>query len=85
MAGLQEGDFVSSRDHGCLPNWREADMPEPLPFSFGNMIRTIGPGAILLAGAIGGGGLDCRSEDGCGLWGQHPLDRDRRHHSTDDL
>lgn len=46
---------VSSRDHGCLPNWRDADLPEPLPFSFWNMLRTIGPGAILLAGAIGGG------------------------------
>lgn len=46
---------VSPRDHGCLPNWRDADLPEPLPFSFWNMLRTIGPGAILLAGAIGGG------------------------------
>ncbi|MGD9857756.1 MAG: Nramp family divalent metal transporter, partial [Planctomycetaceae bacterium] len=42
-------------DHGCLPRWRVADLPEPLPFSTGNMIRTIGPGAILLAGSIGGG------------------------------
>ncbi len=46
---------VNSRDHGCLPDWRTADLPEPLPFSFMNMLRTIGPGAILLAGAIGGG------------------------------
>lgn len=42
-------------DHGCLPAWRTADLPEPLPFSLGNIFRTIGPGAILLAGAIGGG------------------------------
>ena len=42
-------------DHGELPPWRTADMPEPLPFSFGNALRTIGPGAILLAAAIGGG------------------------------
>lgn len=42
-------------DHGELPAWRTADLPEPLPFSFGNALRTIGPGAILLAAAIGGG------------------------------
>ncbi len=42
-------------DHGCLPRWKVADLPEPLPFSGRNVIRTIGPGAILLAGSIGGG------------------------------
>jgi hypothetical protein len=42
-------------DYGCLPRWQVADLPEPLPFSAGNIIRTIGPGAILLAGSIGGG------------------------------
>jgi hypothetical protein len=42
-------------DHGELPPWRTADLPEPLPFSFMNTLRTIGPGAILLAAAIGGG------------------------------
>jgi hypothetical protein len=42
-------------DHGELPAWRTADLPEPLPFSFMNALRTIGPGAILLAAAIGGG------------------------------
>jgi hypothetical protein len=43
------------RDHGELPPWREADLPEPLPFSLRNTLHTIGPGAILLVGAIGGG------------------------------
>jgi hypothetical protein len=43
------------QDHGELPAWRTADLPEPLPFSFWNTLRTIGPGAILLAAAIGGG------------------------------
>jgi hypothetical protein len=43
------------RDHGCLPNWGTGDLPEPLPFTIGNIFRTIGPGAILLAGSIGGG------------------------------
>ena len=42
-------------DHGSLPAWEVSDLPEPLPFSFGNLFRTIGPGAILLAAAIGGG------------------------------
>lgn len=43
------------KDHGCLPGWDVADLPEPLPFSPANVVRTIGPGAILLAGSIGGG------------------------------
>lgn len=42
-------------DHGSLPAWEQSDLPEPLPFSLGNMFRTIGPGAILLVAAIGGG------------------------------
>ena len=40
---------------GALPNWGTADLPAPLPFSIRNLVRTIGPGAILLAGSIGGG------------------------------
>ncbi|MFO1092878.1 MAG: Nramp family divalent metal transporter [Planctomycetaceae bacterium] len=42
-------------DHGCLPAWEPADLPEPLPFNVKNALKTIGPGAILLAAAIGGG------------------------------
>ena len=42
-------------DHGCLPAWEPADLPEPLPFNVRNALKTIGPGAILLAAAIGGG------------------------------
>lgn len=42
-------------DHGCLPAWDRSELPEPRPFSFRNLLNTIGPGAILLAGAIGGG------------------------------
>jgi hypothetical protein len=45
----------ASRDHGGLPDWQTGDLPEPLPMTVGNVIRTIGPGAILLAGSIGGG------------------------------
>jgi len=45
----------SRRDHGRLPEWHSGDLPEPLPLTGGNILRTIGPGAILLAGSIGGG------------------------------
>ena len=38
-----------------LPAWGTDDLPEPLPYSFKNLLRTIGPGAILLATSIGGG------------------------------
>ncbi len=46
---------VDEQDHGCLPAWDRADLPEPLPFGLVNLFKTIGPGAILLAAAIGGG------------------------------
>jgi Mn2+/Fe2+ NRAMP family transporter len=48
-------EHTTTPNHGCLPAWRQADLPEPLPFSLANLFRTIGPGAILLAAAIGGG------------------------------
>lgn len=38
-----------------LPPWGTDDLPEPRPFSAANLLRTIGPGAILLATSIGGG------------------------------
>ena len=41
--------------HGCLPPWKVDELPAPLPFSLRNALRTIGPGAILLVGAIGMG------------------------------
>ena len=46
---------MPARDHGRLPDWQSGDLPEPLPLSGRNALRTIGPGAILLAGAIGAG------------------------------
>src|SRR6188472_121842 len=45
----------ATRDHGRLPDWQSGDLPEPLPLTGRNVLRTIGPGAILLAGSIGGG------------------------------
>jgi hypothetical protein len=40
---------------GALPPWGVEDLPAPPPFSFRNLVRVIGPGAILLATSIGGG------------------------------
>jgi hypothetical protein len=44
-----------ARTGGGLPPWSSADLPAPPPFTFRNALRVIGPGAILLATAIGGG------------------------------
>ncbi len=38
-----------------LAPWGIGELPAPLPFNFRNALRTIGPGAILLATSIGGG------------------------------
>ncbi|MEX0726355.1 MAG: Nramp family divalent metal transporter [Planctomycetaceae bacterium] len=49
---------IDAHEHlkpGRLPDWGKAELPEPLPYSFRNVMRTIGPGAILLAASIGGG------------------------------
>jgi hypothetical protein len=40
---------------GALPPWSTADLPAPPAFTLHNVVRAIGPGAILLATAIGGG------------------------------
>ena len=57
VVATNEASLVNAgnRDHGCLPDWQTGDLPEPLPFSVRNVLRTIGPGAILLAASIGGG------------------------------
>lgn len=52
---LDGSEERSGLDHGQLPDWKVGDLPEPLSFTLGNILRTIGPGAILLAGSIGGG------------------------------
>ena len=41
--------------HGELPRWDVADLPAPLPFSARNVLKVIGPGAIMAATSIGGG------------------------------
>ena len=35
--------------------WEVRDLPEPPAYNFRNLIKTIGPGAVLLASSIGGG------------------------------
>ncbi|QDT26338.1 hypothetical protein Enr10x_16390 [Gimesia panareensis] len=45
----------SSNVTGDLAPWGQEDLPAPPPFTIRNLFRTIGPGAILLAGSIGGG------------------------------
>ncbi|MGE0756218.1 MAG: Nramp family divalent metal transporter [Pirellulaceae bacterium] len=50
-----EGGEAPPVDPGCLPPWRVANLPAPLPFTAVNALRTVGPGAILLAAAMGGG------------------------------
>jgi hypothetical protein len=42
-------------DHGELPPWSVSDLPAPPPFTFRNMLKVIGPGAIMAATSIGGG------------------------------
>lgn len=40
---------------GGLSSWKIDTLPRPPPFNLKNLLRTIGPGAILLVVAIGGG------------------------------
>src|SRR5688500_18584839 len=41
--------------HGDLPRWDVSDLPAPLPFSTRNLLKVIGPGAVMAATSIGGG------------------------------
>src|SRR5262245_50271599 len=41
--------------HGQLPAWEPADLPAPPPFGLRNLMKVIGPGAVLAATSIGGG------------------------------
>src|SRR5947207_1995598 len=42
-------------DHGGLPPWNVSDLPAPPPFNSRNLLKVIGPGAIMAATSIGGG------------------------------
>src|SRR5260221_4051234 len=43
-------------DHGALPAWDVAELPAPLPYGMRNALKVIGPGAVMAATSIGGGG-----------------------------
>src|SRR5918996_5602607 len=43
------------RTSGELPRWDVADLPAPPTFSARNLLKVIGPGAIMAATSIGGG------------------------------
>jgi hypothetical protein len=40
---------------GELPAWEVTDLPAPPPFNFRNLMKVIGPGAVMAATSIGGG------------------------------
>ena len=48
-------DATLPADHGGLPRWSIADLPAPPPFNRRNLLKVIGPGAIMAATSIGGG------------------------------
>lgn len=45
----------SSRPHGKLPPWEVDELPAPPTFGLRNLLRVIGPGAVMAATSIGGG------------------------------
>ena len=51
----EDRDATLPTDHGALPRWDVADLPAPPPFGLRNMLKVIGPGAIMAATSIGGG------------------------------
>jgi hypothetical protein len=55
LASASAVDIFLPADHGGLPRWDVADLPAPPPFTFRNMLKVIGPGAIMAATSIGGG------------------------------
>src|ERR687895_1752223 len=52
---VDTADGSVPREHGELPRWDVAELPAPLPFGGRNLLKVIGPGAIMAATSIGGG------------------------------
>jgi hypothetical protein len=50
-----QGNGTLPTDHGELPRWAVDDLPAPPPFGMRNLLKVIGPGAIMAATSIGGG------------------------------
>ena len=55
LNATQSSDTTLPPGHGVLPPWEVADLPAPPPFGLRNMLKVIGPGAIMAATSIGGG------------------------------
>lgn len=55
MTLSRAADSVLPPAHGELPPWDVSDLPAPPPYTFRNMLKVIGPGAIMAATSIGGG------------------------------
>jgi hypothetical protein len=53
-SGYPAADMLPA-DHGGLPRWNVSDLPAPPPFNARNLLKVIGPGAIMAATSIGGG------------------------------
>ena len=51
----ETGDPMLPPGHGLLPAWDVAELPAPPPFGARNLMKVIGPGAIMAATSIGGG------------------------------
>ena len=49
------GSASSLQDHGAMDPWGVDDLPAPPRFSPRNLLKVIGPGAVLAATSIGGG------------------------------
>src|SRR5690242_236853 len=50
-----EPDSGLPRDGGEMDYWSVDELPAPPPFGFRNLLKVIGPGAIMAATSIGGG------------------------------
>lgn len=50
-----EAENAKAPDGGELPTWEAAELPAPIPFGWQNVLKSIGPGVILLGGSIGTG------------------------------
>jgi len=54
MSASADGEVLPATA-GELPAWEVSDLPAPPPFGFRNMLKVIGPGAVMAATSIGGG------------------------------
>src|SRR5829696_6437799 len=55
LVDVNRAPVVADAPHGAMPAWEVDELPAPPPFSMRNVMRVIGPGAVLAATSIGGG------------------------------